>query len=381
MRTYRVSAKDRMPLVQFMVQALHASGCRTLFVSEPNEAPFRITFETPDGERMGIIAYAFLANHKKTKNRPTDEHLFQVKYGSKTSRNSHVIWQDPYRLYTTLFLGINPELGFFVGADPVVHSPTKFFISIEFKQHHVDEILKRGWHAWERQSRTAPSPVEIMVGGSHESFLRYIRFEREALGEDAGPRQLLAERLMSAPRGGQVPEPGHRDLHQLAAEFQLTEAEVLDLIENFPRLKMAVRGWVAEEHLFRTLREVHGVSRCEKLLATDGADLALRFRGRDLRVECKNVLRRTLADGRIRVDFQRTRASKSDPCSRYYSPKDFDVVAACTHSVTEAWEFRYAPTSSMDPHDRCEGKLDHKVRLDDRWVPDPEPVLLAATGR
>ena len=37
----------------------------------------------------------------------------------------------------------------------------------------------------------------------------------------------------------------------------------------------------------------------------------------------------------------RTRASKADPCSRFYSPNDFDVVAACLHAVSERWEFRY----------------------------------------
>ena len=381
MKTYRVSAKDKLPLIEFMVRALHESGCRTLFVSEPTEAPFRITFETADGERMGIVAYAFLANQRSTKNRPDDEHRFQVKYGSRDGK-LHTLWQDPYGLYTTLFVGINPDLGVFVGADPVVHSPTKFFISLEFKQQHVDEILRTGWHAWERESRGAEQPIEILVGGQADAFLRYIRFEREALGEDAGHRQLLAERVF----GGGVPlrqasdHPSGQELHRLAREFELSQREVLDLIEGFPRLKMAVRGWVAEEHLYRLLRHTAGVAECERLRAGGGADLALRFHGSPLRVECKNVLRKTMADGRIRVDFQRTRASKSDPCSRYYSPKDFDLVAACTHSVTEAWEFRYACTSGLDPHDRCAGKLDHKVRLDERWLPDPGPALVAAVG-
>lgn len=144
-RTYHVSAKDKKPLQDFIVEALHTSGCRILFLSPPDEAPFRVTFETADGERLGIVAYAFLANQRVTTNRPADEHRFQVKYGSKDGK-LHELWQDPYGLYTTLFVGIDVDHRIFVGADPILHSPTKMFISIEFKGDEVNEILRLGWH-------------------------------------------------------------------------------------------------------------------------------------------------------------------------------------------------------------------------------------------
>ncbi|HEX5720485.1 MAG TPA: hypothetical protein VF179_30300, partial [Thermoanaerobaculia bacterium] len=77
-RIYRVSSRDREPLLRFMLDALREEGCRILYSSSVKEAPFRITFETPEGERLGIVAYAFLANNKQTKNRPIDEHRFQL---------------------------------------------------------------------------------------------------------------------------------------------------------------------------------------------------------------------------------------------------------------------------------------------------------------
>jgi hypothetical protein len=167
-RTYRVNRKHREPLIDFMREALRGQGCQILYSSPPTEAPFRITFETSEGERMGIVAYAFLANVKETKNRPPDEHRFQLKYGSKDGL-LHELWQDPYGLYTTLLVGINTEHGFFVGYDPVLHSPTLFFISLEFKQHHADQILEHGWHVWERErkKRGLGEPVEVLVGGTH----------------------------------------------------------------------------------------------------------------------------------------------------------------------------------------------------------------------
>lgn len=387
-RTYGVSPSDRAPLIAFMVDALRADGCRIIHQSQPNRAPFRITFETPAGERMGIVAYAFKATFTPTKNRPIDEHSFQVKYGSKDGE-LHDVWQDPYGLYTTLFLGISPERGLFVAADPVVHSPTKFFIRIEFKQAHVDEILRQNWFAWERKRLSEGEPFEVLVGGTARSFLRYVRFERDAFGEDQGHRQLLAERLVlpsktfaEDPAAASV-MPGATRLHDLAREFEMNEGDVLDLIAGARRLKMAVRGWVAEEHLVRTLRSVPGITSCERLDEEGGPDVRLRYEdSRPITVECKNVLRQTTAAGVPRVDFQRTRASKNDPCSRYYGPEDFDVVAACLHAVTLRWEFRFTPTSNLDKFvTKCPHKISNRVHVDGRWSRPVDDVLREVLSR
>lgn len=388
-RTYKVIARDREPLVEFMVQALEQAGCRVLHRPAADRAPFRITFETPEGERIGIVAYAFLANTKLTKNRPDDEHRFQVKYGANDGE-LHEVWQDPYGLYVTLFVGINPDGGFFVGADPVLHNPTRFFMSVEFKEEQVSAIKRNGWFAWERERRTSGSdtePVEVLVGGRREEFLRFIRFEREALREDQGHRQLLAEQV--APARANTPVsvapavllPSPTRLHELAREFDMSEGAVLDLIGSARRLKMAVRGWVAETHLVKYLQSVPGVTECVRSDEEGGADVFLRFKGsRPISVECKNVLRTKNAAGQVRVDFQRTRASKSDPCSRYYSPKDFDVVAACLHAVEERWVFSFAESAALDPHQKCAGKLSHLVRLDDRWSRAVQDVLRAVVN-
>jgi len=384
-RRYSVSPHQKQPLLDFMLSALASCGCRILHHSGPREAPFRISFETPDGERMGIIAYAFFANRLITRNRPADEHRFQVKYGPKTPE-VHPLWQDPYGLYTTLFLGVNPEGRFFVAADPLLHSPTRFFISVEFKDDAVSRVLEQGWHAWERQRRLRSGleePVEIMVGGVPEQFLSYVRFERAAEGLDTGHRALLADKIGELDRfrletGSTSVDPigESLQLHRLAAEFQLSQAEILDLIQSAPRLKMAVRGWVAEEHLVRQLSELAGVSECTRLEADGQPDVRLSLAGsRPLLIECKNILRSTYADGTYRLDFQRTRAAKSDPCSRYYTPDEFDLVAACLHPRTEHWEFRFALARELDAHEKCAGRLSNRARLDTRWTLDPLPVI------
>lgn len=381
---YKVSRAKRQGLVDFITDALESQGCRLLYRPDPGVAPYRFTFELPSGERMGIMAYAFFANSKVTKNRPGDEHRFQVKYGPDV-KQEHLIWQDPFGLYTTLFCGIDPERGTFVGVDPEMHNPTRFFMSIEYKQHHSAAILKEGWHVWERDRReNTEEPAEVMVGGTRSNFLRYVRFEREALGEDQGHRALLAERpeiWMPPARMIQpftLPQPESDKLHQLAVEFEMSERQVLDLIASARRLKMAVRGWVAEEHLVKHLSQVEGVTNCIRVDEEGGPDLRLNYDRVPLTVECKNVLRQRAANGLARMDFQRTRASKNDPCSRYYSPADFDVLAACLHAVEESWAFRYAIPVTLDVHNHCPGKLSNNVRLDERWNSSASAVLSEA---
>lgn len=264
-----------------------------------------------------------------------------------------------------------------------MHNPTKFFIRVEFKDQHAEEIKRKGWHAWERvkRGRGANDPVEVLVGGTKEMFLDLIRFERMACGLPQGDRQLVADKHRSVwgaeSSVGELPVAEQSALHPLLEELQLDAHDVLELISGARRLKMAVRGWVAEEHLRETLSKVPGMTFCQRLDEEGGPDLRVRYRdGPLLTVECKNVLRELNKTRQLpRIDFQRTRASRQDPCSRYYAPSDFDIVAGCLHAVTERWEFRYVLPQALDPHPRCPGKLASNVLMDDRWHAQAEKVL------
>jgi hypothetical protein len=82
-KTYSVRRSDKEPLLKFILEALVMRGCRVLHASPPDQAPFYIVFETSSGQRSGLLAYAFFANTKPTRNRPPDEHRFQIKYGGE----------------------------------------------------------------------------------------------------------------------------------------------------------------------------------------------------------------------------------------------------------------------------------------------------------
>jgi hypothetical protein len=383
-KTYSVSRAAKAPLMRFIADALRMRGCEVIFASDPARAPFYIVFDTPTGERHGLLAYAFLANTKLTLNRPSDEHRFQIKYGGEL-KGVLEVGVDPNRLITTIFLGIDLERGLFVAADPVMNNPSPMSRSVEFKARHVDEILAHGWSAWERdriepRAKTRPTAtldedtrVQVLIGGVQERLFDLIQLERLSRGLDTGERHLIADKLAERAKDTGAAASSHK----LLGELGLAPEALFDLIDGANRLKMAVRGWVAEVKLVDSLRRVPGVTDCHRIEGEGQPDVMLRWKGgMPLFIECKNVLRKTDQRGRPRVDFQRTRASKGDPCSRYYRPADFSILAACLHAVTEDWRFSFAATADMPRHKTCSGHLSNNVLVDaPLFTSDPELVF------
>lgn len=208
---------------------------------------------------MGVLVYAFLANSKPTKNRPIDEHRFQIKYGGNLSGVIDVA-VDPLGVTTTIFIGIDLDRRLFVAADPLMNNPSPMSRSVEFKSEHVSEILDTGWAAWERERREAKTRTrrafellpdirtEILIGGRRERLLDLILMERiaqsptrERQGLDPGERHLIADKFRDLP--GRT--AGVQVSHKLLDELGISQESLLDLISSASRLKMAVRGWVA----------------------------------------------------------------------------------------------------------------------------------------
>ncbi len=367
-QSYPTQKHSKGPLLDFILDGLRERGCQIIHADEPNRAPHYIVFDTPLGERIGLLAYAFLANARQTANRPADEHRFQIKYGSDLSGVLHVA-TDPHELVTTIFLGIDPQRGVFVAADPLMNTPSPMSRSVEFKAERIDQALAEGWAAWERErfpgkSKHRPTldledlRTEVLIAGRRDRLLDLIALERVARGLDPGERHLVADMMQE-----RSSEAGIED-HKLLKELGLSSEALLDLIDSTARLKMAVRGWVAEKHLADQLCGVPGVSECVRLTTDGQPDISLRWKdSAPVLIECKNTLRDTAADGSPKVDFQRTRASVGDKCSRFYRPADFPILAACLHAVTADWEFRFARTTDLAPHPTCAGRIATGVRV------------------
>lgn len=355
----------RQPIVDAIVAAVRQCGAQILSMPDPAQAPFEMRILTPQGESIRLVLYAFLANRYAQANRPPDEHRFQVKYGSDFE-SYHQIYIADGSEEVTLMFGVHLDRGLFIAVDPSMHEWTRFSRSVEFKEADLDEAESTGWHGWERDRspvrriRAAPRDdlrTESLLAFRPENFLRYVAFERIATGMDTGERLLWAERM-----GHGVSTPESR--HPLEAELGLDAHQILDMIGGAFRLKAAVRGSTAEHHLRTYLESLPDLNDVRQIDEDGQPDFEVHLGGSEFLIECKNVLRRRTRSGACRVDFQKTRASKGDPCSRYYRPEQFDVLAACLHSVTETWEFRFASTSTLPPHRTCPGHLSSGVEVE-----------------
>jgi hypothetical protein len=307
-KVYSVAARDKAPLLQLMREALETRGCTIRHMGPANRAPFHIVFDLPGGERQSVLAYAFFANAEATRNRPRDEHRFQIKYGGNLKGVLDVA-VDPLGVVTTIFLGIDPVRKIFVAADPLLNNPSPMSRSVEFKTGNVEQIQCDGWSAWERERREprtknrravklVDNRTEVLIGGKLERLLDLILLERIARGLDPGERHLIADKLKVLPERRRSSEPALLQMadHKLLEELQIEPNALLDLISSASRLKMAVRGWVAEAHLETHLKRIDGVIDCIRLQGDGKPDISLRWKGsRPILVECKNVLRTTYA--------------------------------------------------------------------------------------
>lgn len=380
METYEV--KQKGPVVAAIAAALKASGAKILSEpdSDPKTAPFLYVVKLPTGKQLTLVCYAFTANKYDQGERPTDEHRFQVKYGSDFTRY-HDLHIDPSDDVITLFFGAHLEAEIFVAVDPLAHNPTWFSKSIEFKDEHVAKTNEHEWYGWERARvkhgrRKIPLDdgdesytTEAMLGFKPQHFARYIELERNSFGLPSSERLALIEKSTptSKQAGLLIME------HALEAAFDLPAKEILDLIATQRRLKMSVRGSVAERHLLRHLQTVRGLTKIHQTDHDAPPDFEVAFQRQIYGIECKNLLRKS---NKPMVDFQRTRAPKSNPCGRYYAPDSFDVLAACMEPVTGRWEFKFCPIRVLKTHKQCAGRISPRIYINE--YPESTPDVLHA---
>ena len=361
-------------------QAVDASGGRLLFSSGPSSAPLFLGVEAPDGSRIGITAYVFRANRVITRNRPSDEHRAQIRYGNVNSRQwreaAHPIGFDPAGVDLTLVLVAHPDAGLLLALDPFAYDPLPLGNSIYFKDDDIAHAMRDGWHVWERNThggsqKGAVEPgLETIVAFAPHRFLDFLEVERQAqtMRLDHALRYAVATRAKT--------ERVSQDLHDLEQAFALSAQDVLDIVGANPRLAMAVRGGVAEHHLGRVLRSDPVVAEAVPGRQEGPPDFVVRLAtGEVVTVECKNASPQRYADGTPKVEVQKTRASKGDPTSRYYTPDAFDVLAACMYGPTGTWTFRFRRSADLRRHEDHPGRIAPLQRITDDWATTLQDAL------
>jgi hypothetical protein len=353
--------------------AVTQSAGRLLFSTGHRTAPLFLGIESPEGERMGLNAYVFHANQVTTRNRPSDEHRAQIRYGDVTDpawrASPHPLGFDPAGVDITAVLVAHPEAGLILALDPLAYDPLPLANSIYFKDDDIVAAARDGWRVWERtayggkKQRRIEEGLETVIAFTPDRLFDYLAVERQAqaLGLDHALRFRLAERGA----GRRVPQ----QIHELEQAYALSSFDLLDIVGRKNRLAMAIRGGVAEHHLGIALdgdplvrRAVEGHQEGPPDFFVDMVD------GRAIAVECKNASPTLYADGTPKVEVQKTRASKGDPTSRFYGPGAFDVVAACMWGPTGEWRFRFRRSAALVQHPLHPGKIAPVQRITPEWA-------------
>lgn len=369
-REYRVS---RQPEHAFVEAAVQAAGGRVLFSSGAATAPLFLGVEAPDGSRIGLTAYVFSMNGKRTANRPPDEHRGQVRYGDVNSEawreQDHPIGLDPAGVDLTVVLMAHHDAGLLVGLDPLAYDPLPIGNSIYSKDAEIDAAKASGWHVWERHTHPSKrrdayqAGLETVVAFTPDRLFDYLALERQA--QTLGLEQPLRFRAAEAARERRL----SASRHDLERDFGLSASDLLDIIDRKSRLAMAMRGGVAEHHLGLLLNRDPAIAAAQEGVAEGPPDFHVAMAdGRQVTVECKNASPQRYSDGCAKVEVQKTRASKGDPSSRYYSTDAFGVIAACLYGPTKAWTFKFIRSELLAPHKTYAGKIAPLQRVDARWA-------------
>ncbi len=161
----------------------------------------------------------------------------------------------------------------------------------------------------------------------------------------------------------------NRRQHKLEDVFGLGSDEILDIISSNHRLGIAVRGGVAERHLERHLLDDQSLVRVTPIDKDGQPDfVVVDHAGRELTIECKTISPNRYANGDMKVEVQKTRDSGA---GRQYTFSQFDILAACTFSVTGRWGYRFSWTRDLVPARGDATRIGPYQHVTDLW---PETV-------
>jgi hypothetical protein len=369
-RSYRVRRANEHA---FLIDAVERSGGRCIQDSGPRLAPFYMSVQDHEGAIDGLLIYPFSAGHQEIRHRPENEHRLQIKYGDITEewrQQDHGIGFDPMVVDVTLVVAVHQDAGLIIGLDPLTYDPLPMGIQVGFKASDVSRAQGRGWHVWERPNRPgrrrdprAIEGFETIVAFRPERFLDYVALERQAQTMHLDPALRFAAAEAAATQRPSV------QIHDLERAYDLTAHEILEIVSERTRLAVALRGGVAEHHLGRHLRNDPAISRAEVGTQDGPPDYWVSLvDGQDLSIECKNASPKTYRGGIPKAEVQKTRASRGDPLSRFYSVDAFDLLAVCLWGPTKEWTFRYKRTADLERHPDHSDRIAPMQRIDSSWA-------------
>jgi len=141
--------------------------------------------------------------------------------------------------------------------------------------------------------------------------------------------------------------------HSLLDEWKVISEDVVEAVDHGFRAKVDVKGKLAELMLHKELirlKEAKLLQSVEWLDEDDKPDFVVRFRGKELTIQCKNVrspVKNKRPGESIRIELQKTRNAKDGTNTRGYKNDQFDVLSACLFNQTGKWEFLHIAINKL----------------------------------
>ena len=157
---------------------------------------FRLAFEDPLLQRSGLVGRLFrLLPHD------TNGDGARMTLRPPASPDDARRGRDPFRVFTSVLLGVDPARGLFVAFDPARHFPEDAPLRVAISADPLRHVRAQGWHAGSARSTSGTARfAETIVGFRRDRLLHYVLFERIAEGLDTPYRERLAEEFMSITR-------------------------------------------------------------------------------------------------------------------------------------------------------------------------------------
>lgn len=187
----RTPVRRVRPLLRYLTDTLSRSGCELLHVAGTREDTFRLSYESPLLQRVGLTGQLIsLLPHTQD----PDGATATIQVADGPGGNSPCA-REPFGLFTPVLLGVDPARDLFVAFDPSRHFPEEELLRVSISGEPLRRTLATGWHAWEREEWEVEETgfAETLVGFTGPNLVRYVLFERLAAGLDTGPRQRFAE--------------------------------------------------------------------------------------------------------------------------------------------------------------------------------------------
>ena len=187
----RTAVRRVQPLLRYLTDTLSSSGCELLHVAGTRKDTFRLSYENPLLQRVGLTGQ-LISLRAPTRDPDGATAAIQVAAGPGGRSPCD---PDPFGLFTAVLLGVEPARSLFVAFDPSRHFPEEEPLRVSISGEPLRQTLARGWHAWEREEWEVEEAgfAETLIGFTGPNLVRYVLFERLAVDLDTGPRQRLAE--------------------------------------------------------------------------------------------------------------------------------------------------------------------------------------------